>query len=80
MPSIRHFFSRTQSGPTGTFVHAPNRTSFALSYGLSFAAITSTVVHTLLYYRHQIWHHAGRSLRERPDVHAQLMSKYKQGE
>ncbi|KZV83488.1 small oligopeptide transporter [Exidia glandulosa HHB12029] len=53
-------------------------TTFALSYGLSFAAITSTVVHTILYYRHQIWHHAGRSLRERPDIHAKLMSRYRQ--
>ncbi|EJD46182.1 oligopeptide transporter [Auricularia subglabra TFB-10046 SS5] len=53
-------------------------TSFALSYGLSFAAITSTIVHTMLYYRRQIWSHAGRSLNERPDIHARLMSRYDQ--
>lgn len=53
-------------------------TTFALSYGLSFAAITSTVVHTLLYYRRQIFTQARRSLKEQPDVHARLMSVYNQ--
>lgn len=51
-------------------------TTFAVSYGLSFAAITSTVVHTLLYYRKQIFTQARRSLKEQPDIHARLMSMY----
>ena len=30
-------------------------TTFALSYGLSFAGITATITHTFLYFRKQIW-------------------------
>ncbi|KAF8577798.1 OPT oligopeptide transporter [Ramaria rubella] len=52
--------------------------TFALSYGLSFASITATLVHTLLYFRKQIWVQARRSLSEQPDIHARLMSKYRQ--
>ncbi|KAF9003028.1 OPT oligopeptide transporter [Cyathus striatus] len=53
-------------------------TSFAISYGLSFASITATVTHAFLYYRKQIWAQARRSLHEQPDIHARLMSKYPQ--
>lgn len=53
-------------------------TVFALSYGLSFASITATVVHAFLYFRKQIWTQAKRSLSEQPDIHARLMSKYKE--
>ncbi|KAG8844062.1 hypothetical protein FRB96_003295 [Tulasnella sp. 330] len=53
-------------------------TVFAISYGLSFASITSTLVHTFLYFRRQIWTQARRSLSEQPDIHARLMSKYKE--
>lgn len=53
-------------------------TTFALSYGLSFAAITSTIVHTWLYYRKQIWTQSRRALEEEPDIHARLMSRYPQ--
>ena len=52
--------------------------SFAIAYGLSFASITSTVTHTFLYYRKQIWTQARRSLSEQPDIHARLMSVYKE--
>lgn len=52
--------------------------TFALAYGLSFASITATLVHTLLYFRKQIWVQARRSLKEQPDIHARLMSKYRQ--
>ncbi|KAI0032412.1 small oligopeptide transporter [Vararia minispora EC-137] len=52
--------------------------AFAMSYGLSFAAITSIVVHIFLYYRKQIWLQARRSLSEQPDIHARLMSVYKE--
>ncbi|KAL6301879.1 OPT oligopeptide transporter [Sparassis latifolia] len=51
-------------------------TTFAMSYGLSFASITSTIVHTLLYFRKQIWVQSRRSLSEQPDIHARLMSRY----
>ncbi|KAI0791286.1 OPT oligopeptide transporter [Abortiporus biennis] len=53
-------------------------TTFAISYGLSFASITSTLTHTFLYFRKQIWVQSRRSLSEQPDIHARLMSKYPQ--
>ena len=52
--------------------------SFAITYGLSFASITATLTHTYLYYRKQIWTQARRSLSEQPDIHARLMSVYKE--
>ncbi|KIP05875.1 hypothetical protein PHLGIDRAFT_73529, partial [Phlebiopsis gigantea 11061_1 CR5-6] len=51
-------------------------TTFALSYGLSFASISATIVHALLYFRKPIRYHLSRSLTEQPDVHAQLMARY----
>ncbi|KAA1478168.1 OPT oligopeptide transporter [Dentipellis sp. KUC8613] len=53
-------------------------TGFAVSYGLSFASITATLMHTFLYYRKQLWTQARRSLNEQPDIHARLMSVYPQ--
>ncbi|KAI0063252.1 OPT oligopeptide transporter [Artomyces pyxidatus] len=52
--------------------------SFAISYGMNFASITATLVHSVLYFRKQIWTQARRSLNEQPDVHARLMSRYPQ--
>ncbi|OBZ77977.1 Sexual differentiation process protein isp4 [Grifola frondosa] len=52
--------------------------TFAISYGLSFASITATIVHALLYFRKPISVHLHRSLGEQPDIHAQLMAKYPQ--
>jgi hypothetical protein len=53
--------------------------SFAMAYGLSFATITATLVHSALYFRKQIRLQIGRSLSEQPDVHARLMARYPQG-
>ncbi|VDB86558.1 unnamed protein product [Peniophora sp. CBMAI 1063] len=53
-------------------------TAFAMSYAMSFASITATLVHAVLYFRKQIWVQARRSLHEQPDVHARLMSRYQQ--
>ncbi|SRR6266702_1072768 len=53
--------------------------SFAISYGTNFASITATLVHSILYFRKQIWLQARRSLSEQPDVHARLMARYPQG-
>ena len=50
-----------------------------MAYGLSFATITATLVHSALYFRKQIWLQVGRSLSEQPDVHARLMARYPQG-
>ncbi|KAF8256505.1 OPT oligopeptide transporter [Lactarius quietus] len=52
--------------------------SFAVAYGLSFASVTATLTHIFLYYRKQIWIQARRSLAEQPDIHARLMSVYKE--
>ncbi|KAG6872081.1 hypothetical protein C0995_013225 [Termitomyces sp. Mi166 len=59
----------------GTFMEC---TTFAISYGLSFASITATLVHTFLYFRKQIWLQSRRALNEQPDIHARLMSRYPQ--
>ncbi|KAF8260559.1 OPT oligopeptide transporter protein-domain-containing protein [Lactarius quietus] len=48
--------------------------TFAICYGLSFATVTSTITHTLIYYRNMIWNRA----RRQPDIHARLMSVYKE--
>ncbi|KAF8262095.1 OPT oligopeptide transporter protein-domain-containing protein [Lactarius quietus] len=48
--------------------------SFAIFYCLSFATITSTITHTLIYNRKWIWNRA----RRQPDIHARLMSVYKE--
>ena len=53
-------------------------TTFAISYGLSFASITATLVHALLYFRKQIWNQSRRAMGEQPDIHARLMSRYPQ--
>lgn len=53
-------------------------TTFAMSYGLSFASITATLMHAFLFFRKQIWVQSKRSMHEQPDIHARLMSRYKQ--
>ncbi|KAH8078046.1 OPT oligopeptide transporter [Cristinia sonorae] len=53
-------------------------TTFALSYGLSFASITSTVTHAFLFFRKQIWRQARQSIHDQVDIHARLMSRYRQ--
>ena len=58
---------------------SPYRMTFAISYGLSFASITSTITHSLIHFWKPIKIYFGRSLREQPDIHAQLMSRYAQG-
>ncbi|RDB22006.1 Sexual differentiation process protein isp4 [Hypsizygus marmoreus] len=53
-------------------------TTFAISYGLSFASITATLTHAFLYFRKQIYTQARRAMHEQPDIHARLMSRYAQ--
>lgn len=53
-------------------------TTFAISYGLSFASITAVLMHTFLYFRKQIWTQSRKSMHEQPDIHARLMSAYPQ--
>ena len=49
-----------------------------MSYGLSFAAISSLVVYTWLHNRKQIWQQYRHSTTEKPDIHMKLMQKYKE--
>ncbi|GAO19962.1 hypothetical protein UVI_02046140 [Ustilaginoidea virens] len=53
-------------------------TTFAVSYGLSFAAISSLVVYTFLHNRKRIWKQYRNSSNEAPDIHMKLMKKYKE--
>ncbi|KAH7926403.1 OPT oligopeptide transporter [Leucogyrophana mollusca] len=53
-------------------------TTFAVSYGLSFASVMATIMHAILFFRQQIWSQCRPSTGERPDIHARLMSKYRQ--
>ncbi|KAI9166700.1 Sexual differentiation process protein isp4 [Paramyrothecium foliicola] len=53
-------------------------TTFAMAYGLSFAAISSLVVHTYLHNGEQIWKQYRNSTSEKPDIHMKLMKKYKE--
>ncbi|KAF3347535.1 hypothetical protein VdG2_04257 [Verticillium dahliae VDG2] len=53
-------------------------TTFAMSYGLSFAAISSLIVYTYLHNGKQIWQQYQNSAKEKPDVHMRLMKKYKE--
>ncbi|KAI1426239.1 OPT oligopeptide transporter protein-domain-containing protein [Xylaria sp. FL1777] len=53
-------------------------TTFALSYGLSFAAITALIVHTCLHYSGTIRAQYRNSTHEKPDIHMKLMRKYKE--
>ncbi|KAJ6518167.1 oligopeptide transporter [Mycena vitilis] len=53
-------------------------TTFAISYGLSFASITATITHAFLFFRKQIWTQARRAMHEQPDIHARLMAVYPQ--
>ncbi|KIW00090.1 OPT family small oligopeptide transporter [Verruconis gallopava] len=51
-------------------------TTFAISYGLSFATIASLVVYCYLHYRHEIIRQFKASRDEKPDIHMKLMLKY----
>ena len=53
-------------------------TTFAMSYGLSFASISALVVHTFLNYRKQVWKQYQNSTTEKPDIHMKLMRKYQE--
>jgi hypothetical protein len=53
-------------------------TTFATSYGLSFAAIASLVVYTYLNHGKQVWQQFENSAKEEPDIHMKLMGKYRE--
>lgn len=51
-------------------------TFFALSYGLSFATIASTITHVGIFYGKEIYQRFRASQQEEPDIHTKLMRKY----
>jgi OPT family oligopeptide transporter len=53
-------------------------TTFAMSYGMSFAAISALVVYTYLHHGHTIWKQYKSSTTEKPDIHMRMMRKYRE--
>jgi hypothetical protein len=53
-------------------------TTFALAYGLSFASITSVLVHVYLFHGAQIWRQLKESLEADEDIHTRLNRAYRQ--
>lgn len=51
-------------------------TFFALSYGLSFATIASTITHVGIFYGKEIYQRFRASQQQDPDIHTKLMRKY----
>ncbi|KAK0547256.1 hypothetical protein OC846_003273 [Tilletia horrida] len=51
-------------------------TSFMVAYGLSFAGITTVLVHVFLYFRKDIVRQFRSTIRNEPDIHARLMARY----
>lgn len=53
-------------------------TTFAMSYGLSFASITATIMHTALFHGKEIVYHWKKSRDNKSDVHMRLMTRYRE--
>ncbi|KAF2765591.1 OPT family small oligopeptide transporter [Teratosphaeria nubilosa] len=52
--------------------------TFALNYGLSFASLLASIVHTIVYHRHEIWTRLKLSKNQEPnDIHMRLIAKYR---
>ncbi len=69
LPSTRR---HTKSTPRCTSVLP------SLSYGLGFAALTSTIVHVALFYGKDIWERSRSLKSEEADVHLKMMRKYRE--
>lgn len=50
--------------------------TFALNYGLSFAALMAAIVHTALFSGKEIWYRFRAARHQEPDIHMKMMSKY----
>lgn len=53
-------------------------TTFAVSYGMSFASMSSSIVHTFLFHGREIVYYWKNSRNEPDDVHMRLMKRYKE--
>ncbi|KAH9949440.1 OPT oligopeptide transporter [Amylocystis lapponica] len=51
---------------------------FLMSYGVQFATLTSVIVHTFLWYRHDLIRQIRRTVNDERDVHSRLMSAYRE--
>ncbi|ROW08543.1 hypothetical protein VPNG_06194 [Cytospora leucostoma] len=51
--------------------------TFALNYGLSFAALTAALVHCGLFHGKEIYHRLRAARSQEPDIHMKIMKKYK---
>ena len=53
--------------------------TFALNYGLSFAALMAAIVQTIVYHRNEVWTRFRLARKQEPhDVHMQLIGKYRE--
>ncbi|KAH0279805.1 OPT family small oligopeptide transporter, partial [Aureobasidium melanogenum] len=53
--------------------------TFALNYGLSFAALIAAIVHTVVYHRNELWTRLRLARKQEPqDVHMRHMAKYRE--
>lgn len=52
--------------------------TFALNYGLSFAAVIASIVHTAIFHGKEVWYRLQTARNQEPDVHMRLMSKYRE--
>jgi hypothetical protein len=52
--------------------------TFALNYALSFAALISVIIHSILFNGKEIWYRMKAARNQEPDIHMKLMAKYKE--
>lgn len=52
--------------------------TFILNYGLSFAALMASIIHTALFHGKEIWYRLHAARNQEPDVHMRLMAKYRE--
>lgn len=52
--------------------------TFALNYGLSFAALTASIVHTIVFHGKEIMYRLRTASKQEPDIHLRLMKKYRE--
>ncbi|KAI3330036.1 OPT family small oligopeptide transporter [Ustulina deusta] len=50
--------------------------TLALNYGLSFAALTASLVHVGLFHGKEIWYRFKAARNQEPDIHMKMMKKY----
>ena len=72
LSTIKLYHSMKRNTKSTPFVLS---TTFAISYGLSFASILATITHTICFHGRDLI--ASLKAKEKPDVHNRLMKAYK---